>query len=57
MSLSEDGLASVRLDGPHGLVDVTVRIEKVAADGLTCANPRPNQYLAYRPVGVVPVEA
>ena len=57
VSLSEGGLASVRLDGPHGLVDVTVRIEKVAADGLTCANPRPNQYLAYRPVGVVPVEA
>jgi hypothetical protein len=56
VSPSEEGLATVRIDGPHGPFDVIVRIEKVAADGLTCANPRPNQYLAYRPVEVVPVE-
>jgi hypothetical protein len=52
----KDGLATVHIEGPHGLVAVTVHVEKVTADGLTCANPRPNQYLAYRPVEVVPVE-
>ena len=51
-----DGLATVRLSGPHGPLDVTVRVEKIAAVGLTCANPRPNQYLRYRPVSIVPVE-
>jgi hypothetical protein len=50
------GVAVVRLRGPHGELDVTVRVEKVAATGLTCHNPRPNQYLAYRPVSIVPVE-
>jgi hypothetical protein len=29
-----------------------VQVEKVAAAGLTCHNPRPNQYLAYRPVTI-----
>ncbi len=57
VSPAQAGLSTVRIAGPHGPFDVTVRIERVAADGLTCANPRPNQYLAYRPVGVVPVEA
>jgi hypothetical protein len=51
-----DGVATVRLAGPHGLLDVTVQVERVAAPGLTCANPRPNAYLSYRPVAVVPVE-
>jgi hypothetical protein len=51
-----EGFAVVRIRGPHGLLDVTVRIAEVAADGLTCSNPRPNRYLSYRPVGVVPVE-
>jgi hypothetical protein len=51
-----DGLATVRMAGPHGLLDVTVRVEKIAAVGLTCANPRPNQYLRYRPVRIVAVE-
>jgi hypothetical protein len=51
-----DGIAVVRIRGPHGPLDVTVRVEPVAADGLTCANPRPNTYLSYRPVGVMPVE-
>jgi hypothetical protein len=50
------GVATVRLTGPHGLLDVTVQVERVAAPGLTCANPRPNAYLSYRPVAVVPVE-
>jgi hypothetical protein len=51
-----DGLSVVRLAGPHGLLDVTVRVDRVPAVGLTCANPRPNQYLSYRPVSIVPVE-
>jgi hypothetical protein len=51
-----DGLSTVRVQGPHGLLDVTVRVERVGAAGLTCANPRPNQYLSYRPVSVIPVE-
>ena len=48
-----DGQAVVALRAPHGRVDVTVRVERVAADGLTCANPRPNAYFSYRPVSVV----
>lgn len=51
-----NGVAVVRIATPHLPVDVTVRVEKVAADGLTCANPRPNAYLRYRPVSVVAVE-
>ena len=51
-----DGAAVVRLKGPHGRLDVTVQVEKIAADGLTCHNPGPNQYLSYRPVSIVPVE-
>lgn len=51
-----DGTSLVRLQGPHGSLDVTVRVERRAAEGLTCHNPRPNQYLAYRPVAIVPVE-
>jgi hypothetical protein len=42
----------VRLAGPHGEVTVTVSVESMAADGLTCANPRPNRFLAYRPVSI-----
>jgi hypothetical protein len=53
---TKDAVATVRLDSPHGLLDVTVRVERVAAHGLTCANPGPNQYLAYRPTDVVPVQ-
>ncbi len=52
-----DGAATVRLAGPHGQVDVTVRVEPVEADGLTCHNPRPGRYLAYRPVAITPVPA
>jgi hypothetical protein len=50
-----DTTSTVRLRGPHGLLDVTVQVERVAATGLTCHNPRPNQFVAYRPVGIVPV--
>jgi hypothetical protein len=52
----EGGTATVRLRGPHGLVDVVVRVERVPADGLTCHNPAPNQYLRYRPVSVTAVD-
>ncbi|MFN2561527.1 MAG: sucrase ferredoxin [Jatrophihabitans sp.] len=51
-----DRAAVVRVRGPHGLLDVTVQVERVAAPGLTCHNPRPNHYLAYRPVAIVPVD-
>jgi hypothetical protein len=56
VSPTQDAVATVRIEGPHGLFDVIVRVENVAADGLTCANPSPNKYLAYRPTAVVPVE-
>lgn len=52
----KDGVATVRLQGPHGRLDVTVQVERVPALGLTCHNPGPNQFLAYRPVTVEPVE-
>lgn len=41
------GRATVHLDGPAGEIVVSVRVERVAADGLTCANPRPGLFLAY----------
>jgi hypothetical protein len=47
-----DGQATVRLAGPHGDLDVLVRVERVSADGLTCANPRPGHYFAYQPVRI-----
>jgi hypothetical protein len=50
------GTATVRLRGPHGLVDVSVRVEGIAAEGLTCHNPAPNRYLRYRPISVVAVD-
>jgi hypothetical protein len=51
-----DGSVVVRLRGPHGLLDVTVHIERVAANGLTCHNPAPNWFLTYRPVAITAVE-
>ncbi|MBV9592834.1 MAG: hypothetical protein JO147_03425 [Actinobacteria bacterium] len=45
----------MRIEGPHGLIDVTVRIETIPADGLTCANPGANAFAAYRPVAVTAV--
>lgn len=51
----EDGAVHVRLAGPHGELDVTVHVTTVAADGLTCNNPRANFYLAYQPVRIDPV--
>jgi hypothetical protein len=51
-----DGTPVVRLRGPHGELDVTVQVQRRAADGLTCHNPRPNHFLAYRPVSITPVD-
>jgi hypothetical protein len=51
-----DGTSVVRLSGPHGPLDVTVQVERVAAAALTCHNPRPNQFLSYRPVDISRVE-
>lgn len=48
-----DGIAVVELTGPHGPLEITVSVEKVEAAGLTCANPRPNRYLRYRPVSII----
>ena len=47
-----DGSATVRLDGPHGPLEVTVQVDRGSANGLTCANPRPNQFLRYQPVAI-----
>jgi Sucrase/ferredoxin-like len=47
-----DGTWIVRLHGPHGLLEITVQVERVAVSGLTCHNPRPNAYLSYRPVSI-----
>jgi Sucrase/ferredoxin-like len=52
----QDGLALVRLAGPHGELQVTVAVERVAVTGLTCANPRPAAYFAYRPVSVIALD-
>jgi hypothetical protein len=51
-----DGVATVRIRGPHGMVDITVRIESLHAEGLSCADPGPQNYLGYRPIAVHAVE-
>lgn len=52
----QDGAAVVRLSGPHGLLDVTVAVERVPADRLTCANPDPGSYIRHRPIRIDAVE-
>lgn len=51
-----DGSSTIRLHGPHGLIDVRVQVARVAADGLTCHNPAPNHFLTYRPVAITAAE-
>jgi hypothetical protein len=51
-----DNSSTVRLRSRRGRLDVTVQVDRVAATGLTCHNPGPNQFVVYRPVGIVPVE-
>jgi hypothetical protein len=50
-----DGQASVRLDGPHGELEVLVQVRRVEADGLTCARPGTGHFFSYRPVRIVAV--
>lgn len=50
------GHAEVRLAGPHGLIAITVLMERRPAVGLTCANPSPGAYWAFRPVSALPIE-
>jgi hypothetical protein len=52
---AKDGIAVVRLKSPHGLLDVTVQVQRVAATGLTCASPGPSSYVSFRPVSIEPV--
>jgi len=48
--------SAVRIRGPHGLIDVTVRVERIRADGLTCSQPGPGAYFAFRPIAAIAVE-
>jgi hypothetical protein len=50
-----DGQASVRLDGPHGELEVLVQVRRVEADGLTCTRPGTGHFFSYRPVRIVAV--
>jgi hypothetical protein len=47
-----DGAANVVLATPHGTVQVALRVERVAATGLTCAAPGAGWFLRYRPTGL-----
>lgn len=51
-----EGEALVRIRTPHGLVDVTVRLERMRGEGLTCSQPGRGSFIAYRPVAAVAVE-
>jgi hypothetical protein len=51
-----EGEAVVRVAGPHGLVDVTVRVERTRGERLTCAQPGAGTFWAFRPVAAVAVE-
>lgn len=53
---ANEGEAIVRIRAPHGLVDVTVRLERMHGDGLTCSQPGTGWFLAYRPVGAAAVD-
>jgi hypothetical protein len=46
----------LRTAAQHGLVDVTVRVEKMRGDRLTCAQTGPGAFWAFRPVAAVAVE-
>jgi Sucrase/ferredoxin-like len=53
---SGDRESVVRIRAPHGLVDVTVRVERMRGDGLTCSQPGRGSFLAFRPVTAAAVE-
>lgn len=46
----------VRVASPHGLLDVTVKRERVDASGLTCAASGPSWFVAHHPVAIEPVD-
>jgi sucrase/ferredoxin-like protein len=50
-----DGSAPVLLRTPHGPMVVTVRVETVGAEGLTCASPGPGRFTRYRPISITGV--
>jgi len=52
----QEGEAAVRVRGPHGDVDVTVRIERMRGERLTCAQSGVGTYWAFRPVAATAVE-
>lgn len=45
----------VRLDTPHGVVDVTVVVERTEPAKLTCRATGPSAFLVHRPVGITSV--
>jgi hypothetical protein len=52
----DEGESVVRINAPHGLVDVTVRVERMRGVGLTCSQRGPGSFLAFRPVAATAVE-
>jgi (2Fe-2S) ferredoxin len=55
-SRSVDGdTVLVRIAGPPGRFDVTVRRGRIDAAGLTCAHPGPSWFVEHRPVAIEPV--
>ena len=48
----DHGAAAVLLRTPHGPMVVTVRVERVVATGLTCADDRPGHFTRYRPMSI-----
>jgi (2Fe-2S) ferredoxin len=46
----------VRVRSPDGLLEVTVRRDRVDAPELTCATPGPSWFVAHRPVAITPVD-
>jgi hypothetical protein len=53
---TREGESVVRINAPHGLVDITVRVERMRGEGLTCSQPGRGSFLAYRPVAAAAVE-
>ena len=48
----DGGRAVVQIRTPDGVVDVTVRRERIDASGLTCASPGPSWFIAHHPVAL-----
>ncbi|SDI94639.1 hypothetical protein SAMN05444157_0931 [Frankineae bacterium MT45] len=50
------GDALVRVAGPHGLIDITVRVERRSGEGLTCAKSGLGSYFSYRAISATAVD-